>query len=101
MSAENNFSQQVAWWPVHEFVAPVLARIGSWPMVGTPEWCALPDDDRRKIAAVFDAARHWALRVDMSQEARAEASKAISAATDWTTVGRGRGDAYIPREVAA
>jgi hypothetical protein len=33
-------SQQVSWWEVHEFVAPTLERVGSWPMAGTPAWCA-------------------------------------------------------------
>jgi Protein of unknown function (DUF2742) len=54
-------SQQVSWWSVHEHVAPLLDQIESWPMVGTPAWCRLADDDPRKLAALYDAARHWAL----------------------------------------
>lgn len=76
-------SQQVSWWSVHTFVEPVLARIGSWPMVGSPAWCALPDGDPGKIAAIFSAAEHHALRVETAQEAECEASSAISAAADW------------------
>jgi Protein of unknown function (DUF2742) len=101
-------SQQVSWWSAHEYVAPVLARIGSWPMVGSPAWCALPDDDPAKVAAIFDAAQHWALRLETCQEASCEASRDVSAAADWKSlpnIWRRRGvairdGAYIPREVA-
>ncbi|SPM42571.1 hypothetical protein A4G26_04885, partial [Mycobacterium numidiamassiliense] len=76
----------VSWLSVHEFVAPVLARPGSFPMIGTPEWCALADDHPAKLAAIFDAAQHWALRVEAAQEALAEASHSISAAEDWSDI---------------
>lgn len=84
---------QVSWWDVHEFVQPVLARVGAWPMLGTPAWCALPDDDPRKVAALFDGARHWALRVETHQVAECEASHDISAAageagTSWGAIGQ-------------
>lgn len=92
-------SQQVSWWSVHEYVADVLHRIGSWPIVGTPAWESA--DDRTKVAALFDAARHWALRVETCQVAKAGASKQVSASAEWSTVGRGRDSAYIPRQVAA
>jgi Protein of unknown function (DUF2742) len=81
-------SQQVSFWPVHEFVAPALDRVGWWPMVGTPAWCLLDDDDPAKGAALFDAARHWALRLETLQQARCEASREISAAADWSAVAR-------------
>ena len=90
----------VSFWSVHEFVAPVLARVGNYPTIGTPEWCALPDDDRRKIAAVFDAAQHWALRLETSQEAHAQASRDIAAAVDWSALAREinqRADFYAAR----
>ena len=61
----------MSWWSVCEYVAAQLERAGSWPMVGTPGWCALADDDERKLAALFDAARHHALRLELNQEARA------------------------------
>ncbi len=57
-------------------------------MVGSPAWCALPDDDPRKIAAVYDAAQHWALRVEGCQQAMADAGSEISAATDWAAASR-------------
>lgn len=93
-------SRTVAWWPVHRFVTPFLEEVGSWPMVGSLPWIRLPDDHPVKTASVLDAAQHWALRIENNQTALAEASKAISTSTDWTTVGRGRGHVYIPREVA-
>jgi Protein of unknown function (DUF2742) len=81
-------SQQVAWLTVHEFVAPLLAGVGCWPMAGTPEWCLLDDDDPRKWAALFDAAQHWSLRVDTCQEQQRAASRDISAAVDWSSIAR-------------
>lgn len=75
-------SQQVSWWSVHEFVAPELERVPSWPTVGTPEWCDL-DDDPRKIAAIFDAAQHWTLRLETCQQARCDASREVASAVDW------------------
>ena len=81
-------SQQVNWWTVHEHVAPLLTQVGAWPMVGTPEWCDLPDDDPAKLAALYDAAQHWALRIETCQAARCEASQAISAAANWAAIGR-------------
>jgi hypothetical protein len=81
-------NQQVSWWQVHEYVQPILAAAGSWPMAGTPAWCALADDDPAKLAALLDAARHWALRVDTCQAAACEASRDISAAADWAAAGQ-------------
>jgi hypothetical protein len=81
-------SQQVAWFEVHEHVAPMLARVQSWPMVGTPAWCLLADDDPAKLAALFDAAQHWALRLETCQEARCEASREIADAADWSAVAK-------------
>jgi hypothetical protein len=71
-------SQQVSWWDVHSSVAPWLQIVGSWPTVGTPAWCALPDGNPAKLAALYDAAQHWALRLETCQVARADASKAIA-----------------------
>lgn len=79
-------SSNVNWWNVAEFVAPVLDRVGTWPLIGTIEWYELPDDAPAKIAAVFDAARHWALKVECNQRARDQAGEAISAAEDWSAV---------------
>jgi hypothetical protein len=79
-------SRQVSWWTVHEHVWAKLADVDSWPAIGTPEWCALDDDDPRKRAAVYDAAQHWALRLETSQQAMAGASHDISAAVDWSVI---------------
>src|SRR5262249_6873237 len=51
-------SREVSWWTVHEFVTGLLAAVGDWPMVGTPQWRDLPDGDPRKLASLLDAARH-------------------------------------------
>lgn len=94
-------SQQVSWWSVHRWVQRYLDAAGNYPPAGTPAWCELADGDRRKWAALLDAAQHHVLRVELAQEARAEASKAVAGGDDWSTVAQriaqGRGRAYIPR----
>lgn len=111
-------SQQVNWRAVHRFVTPLLQTVGSWPTVGTIEWHQLHDDDLVKYAALFDAAQHWALRLESCQVARCEAGRAISAgaplvdddllslrtkpAVDWKSVAqeiRRRREAHIYRVV--
>ena len=107
MSTESNLcnalhSSQVSWWSVHEHVTPLLELVGYWPMAGTPEWCALPDGPV-KLAALYDAARHWALRLETSQQAQSEASRDVSAAADWAAVARemhNRSARYIRREAS-
>jgi hypothetical protein len=72
-------------------------------MVGNPAWCALPDDDPRKVAAIYDAAQHHALRVETAQTALAEASRHVSEAADWSRIAReirDRQAVYIGRTVA-
>ncbi|MGO9385760.1 MAG: DUF2742 domain-containing protein [Mycobacterium sp.] len=82
----NNWSRQVSWWDVHEFVTGWLQCVGEFPMAGTRAWCSLTDNDPRKLAALLDAARHWALRVETCQEAECQASRDISAAADWSGI---------------
>jgi hypothetical protein len=98
-------SQQVSWWSVHEFVSAVLDQANGWPLVGTPAWCSLAHDDPQKWAALFDAARHHALRIEANQQALAETSRDISGAADWpaiaTEIFQRRSSAYIPREEVA
>jgi hypothetical protein len=80
-------SQQVSWWAVHEFVGPGLAlQALPWPIVGTPAWCALDDADPRKLAAVLDAAQHWALHLETGQQASGDASRELSGAVDWSAL---------------
>lgn len=81
-------SQQTSWWSVHEFVSVLLDQANGWPLVGTPEWCSLAHDDPQKWAALLDAARHWALRLETCQEARADAGKAVASAVDWAALSR-------------
>lgn len=81
-------SQQVSFAEVLEFVEPLLDSVDTWPMVGTPEWCELATDDPRKVAALYDAARHHALRIETAQIAMADASRSIACATNWSSVSR-------------
>lgn len=96
-------SQQVNHFEVHQLVAPVLEAVGDYPPAGTPAWCLLGESDLRKWAAVLDAGRHWALHVDCEQTVRAEASRDVAGAADWSVVARNlrrSSGVYIPREVA-
>jgi hypothetical protein len=96
-------SQQTSWWSVHEFVEPRLRQVGDWPPVGTPAWCLLGESDPGKWAAILDAAQHWALRVECSQAARAEASRDVSGAADWPAIATKlvqRSGVYIPRKAS-
>jgi hypothetical protein len=81
-------SQQVSFWPVHEWVAPRLERVGTWPILGSPAWVLLDDRDPVKWAAVLDGGQHYALRLELNQEALAQASRDISAAADWSAISR-------------
>lgn len=80
------YSQQVSWWTVHDFVVDWLAQVDGWPLAGSVEWQHLADDDPRKWASLLDAAQHWSLRVETCQDAKAEASRAVAAAADWPAV---------------
>lgn len=101
-------NRQVSWWGVHDYVTRLQAGITSWPMVGTQAWCVLADDDPVKLAAIYDAAQHWALRIETCQVAKCEASHDVSAAADWKALGTSwlrhhnatANPAHIPRAVA-
>ena len=86
-------SRQVAWWPVYEYAAAEAARLGvnlaadPLPVPGTPQWCAMPDGDR-KLAAVLLLGAQYVLALDTRQEALADASKAVAAAADWPQISR-------------
>lgn len=97
-------SRTVDWWAVQKFVEPLLDEAGSWPLAGSLAWQQIPDDDPAKLAAVLDAGRHWALRIDTCQDALAQASQAISTAADWPLISRRihqrRTSGYIPRKAS-
>jgi hypothetical protein len=93
-------SRAVSWLSVHDFVVPRLSQVGDWPMVGTPAWCQLDDHDPVKWAALLDAAQHFAVRVETCQQARADASRDLSASEDWLAVAqeiRDRTEFYAAR----
>ncbi|WP_234821142.1 DUF2742 domain-containing protein [Mycobacteroides abscessus] len=83
-----NTSRQVSWWAVHEFVQPHVEAAGPFPVVGTVAWQLLPATDPGKWAALLDAAQHYALRLDIEQEASIAAGQAISRSQDWGSVAR-------------
>ncbi|GJN99522.1 hypothetical protein NJB18091_30090 [Mycobacterium marinum] len=117
-------ARQTCWLAVHDLVAPILDSVGSWPLLGSPEWCSLPASSARKWAAILDGGQHHALRLELGQQARAEASRAVAAslgavadsitATEVADVSRGalswgrigqkamrRNDVYIQRQVVS
>ena len=61
--------------------------IACGPVVGTPQWAALDDDDPLKLAACLAYSPHHALRIDTAQALRAVASQDISAAANWGAFG--------------
>jgi hypothetical protein len=101
-------SQQVSWLPTFEFAASWAAEYGldliddDLPNPGTPRWSGLPD--AHKLAALLLRGSKAVLHDEGEQQERAEASKDISAAADWTALARRirapRGAAYIPRRSA-
>lgn len=98
-------SREVSWWPVHEFVAALVAQLDEpLPTAGTPTWCALSGGDPRKLLSVAVAGEHHVLRCELDQLASTEASKDIAADQDWGRVAnailRGRGENYIERKVS-
>ncbi len=100
-------SQQVAWWPVHEFLTAMLdqANTGPLPWAGTPAWCELADSDPRKLLALAQFGEHHALRIETMQTAQAAASREISAAANWSALAqriRNRASSpYITRRKSA
>lgn len=81
-------SRAVSWWPVHEFLAAILVQANDLPQAGTPAWCALGDGDPRKLLALAAAGEHHVLRVEIAQEAQAEAAKIVAASADWHALAR-------------
>jgi hypothetical protein len=81
-------SQQVSFAEALAFLERVAPdRDPSlWP--GTPSWCDLDDSDPRKLLALAQFGVHHALRVEVAQQARADASRAVSASADWPAVAR-------------
>ena len=97
-------SRQCSWWPVHEYVEATIERLGvqGWPALGTPAWCALPDRDPRKWAAVLQGGEHWALRTEAAQVAMAEAADDIRRApqnldkpTTWPAIAKEAADLIL------
>jgi hypothetical protein len=102
-------SCQVSWFEVYKFVERWARPSSSsddeldlqLPIAGTPQWCAMSDDDARKLMSVILGGIREALQHDVVQEHRAEAAHAIAESANWTTQAnrlRGRsGSAYIHR----
>ncbi|GAA12578.1 DUF2742 domain-containing protein [Gordonia alkanivorans] len=103
----------VTWDPVHAFVGRVLGGRTTTIVAGTPEWCALDDNDPAKITALLIAGSRWCLEEEIAQlHASRDAEKAAAVevveAADWTAVARRirnrdialRTGAHIPRRTA-
>ncbi|WP_267292545.1 DUF2742 domain-containing protein [Mycobacterium hackensackense] len=72
---------------------------------GTPQWCALPDDDARKLLALILGGVREALNHDVVQGHRADAGRQIADSQNWATQAKrvtGRsGSSYIARKAAS
>lgn len=83
----------ISWEPVHHFVGRLLAGRSTAILPGTPEWCALDDNDPRKTVALLIAADRWALdqerlHLEHQRIAAKDAALQISAEKDWAAVAR-------------
>lgn len=82
-------SSQVSWWATHMFVTALVGQANATlPWAGTPAWRALDDADPRKLLALAVAGEHHVLRIEIGQDAIADAGQQISAAADWSQVAR-------------
>lgn len=96
-------SRQVAWWPVWEFYSRLAHQhdidpLTPLPTPGTLRWVDMADDDAIKLLALLQRGMHAALADDTRQAAVAAASREIASAATWSQLGRGRSDAYVPRQ---
>lgn len=83
-------SQEVRWWPVHQFIEAAVAQAnyGPLPIAGTPAWAALADGDPRKLLSLARSGEHHVLRTEIGQEKRAQAAEDVWEGTDWSAVSR-------------
>lgn len=92
-------SREVSFSIGLEWAAPHLAIHSNLPTFGTPAWRD-ELDERRRIAAAVVAALMHALDAERAQEARAEASHAISQAVQDTRRTPQSSTAYLRDEPA-
>ena len=85
---QDTSSREVDWLAVALFVAPLIAQFDRLPTPGTPAWCQLSDHDPAKLAACLAYVRYWAYDAASRQDAKIQASQDISAAADWSAIGR-------------
>lgn len=83
---QRHSSTEVSFRVVHDFVRRLIGHLTDIPLLGTPAWCELDDDDERKLAAVLDGGQHHALRLELNQTARAEAGSDVAGAADWKAI---------------
>lgn len=83
-------SRQTSYASVAAFIAELLAQVNNAvpPGAGTPAWCALDPADPMKSLSLIVAGGAHVLSVEATQEALAEASKAVAASADWPKVAR-------------
>lgn len=97
-------SRQVAWLETYDYIVRLAAEhhvvLDLTAVAGTPQWCGMPDGDARKLMALLVGGVREALANDARQAAMAEASRSVSAAANWRSVGQPRPASYIRREVA-
>ena len=82
-------SNEIDFLPVHQRLAPILDRavlLGEIPVLGSPSWVEIPDEDRRWRDSVVVAGYRWAMTEWLRQDAENQASKELSGSADWSAV---------------
>ncbi|WP_206499117.1 DUF2742 domain-containing protein [Rhodococcus sp. KRD175] len=84
-------SREVDFIAVHDRLAPILddaVLLGDIPILGSPAWVDIANDDVRWRHSVVAAGYRWAAREWLEQDARIEASRELSVSRDWSAVSR-------------
>jgi hypothetical protein len=100
-------SRQVSWFEVYRFAERWAAGHDldlldhDLLVAGTPQWCAMSDDEAHKLLALVLGGIREALNHEVAQEHLADASREIAGCQNWTAQAKrliGRSSrAYIPR----
>lgn len=84
-------SREVSFIAVHDRLSPILTTahsLGGVPVLGSPAWVDLAEDDIRWRHSVVVSGYQWALRRWLEQDAETAASKEVSQQQDWSAHAR-------------
>ncbi|WP_081631867.1 DUF2742 domain-containing protein [Rhodococcus sp. 114MFTsu3.1] len=84
-------SREVDFLAVHERLSPILTSaqaLGGVPIIGSPSWVELDDQDVRWRHAVVVSGYRWALEQWLRQDAAVDFSHEFSQSRDWAATSR-------------